>query len=192
MRRRSPCSRTRRPRATPAGGAAVDLRVRGTTVPARIAGTAERVPTVRTGGFAVADAVALTAALDALRPGAGAPGEVWIRARPGTAPEALARTLAARGGVTARTRAAVLEVLRGDPLRRSLDAVLAAAALLALALALLGVGLATRRLVRDGAAELADLEADGTPPSALRRLVALQGAAAALLGLAGGAAWPRS
>jgi ABC-type lipoprotein release transport system permease subunit len=45
-----------------------------------------------------------------------------------------------------------------------------------------------RRLVRDGAAELADLEADGTPPSALRRVVALQGAAMAALGLAGGVA----
>jgi predicted lysophospholipase L1 biosynthesis ABC-type transport system permease subunit len=146
------------------------------------------VPTIRGGAFAVADAGALQAALDALRPGAGAPGELWVRARAGTPPGDLARTLTAGGGVTVRTRAGVLAALRADPLRRSLDGVLAAAAVVALALALVGVALGVGRLVRDGAAELADLEADGTPPSALRRLVAVQGAAIAVLALAGGAA----
>jgi hypothetical protein len=169
-------------------GGTVEIAVAGTSVPARVVGTAARVPTIPSGGFVVADHGALAAALDALRPGAGAARELWVQAAPGTRPRALRRTLASGGQVAVRTRAAVRAGLRADPVRRDLGRVLVAAALVGVALALLGLGLAVRRLVRDGAAELADLEADGTPPSVLRRVVALQGAAMGALGLAGGAA----
>jgi hypothetical protein len=107
---------------------------------------------------------------------------------PGAEPAALARALGRPGGVATRTRAGVLAGLREDPERRGLARVLGGAALVAVALSVLGLGLAVRRVVRDGAAELADLEADGTPPSALRRVVVLQGAAMAALGLTGAAA----
>jgi ABC-type antimicrobial peptide transport system permease subunit len=88
--------------------------------------------------------------------------------------------------VTVRIRAAVRERLESDPLRRGLLGVLTGTGAAAALLALLGVALATARTLRDGAAEHADLEADGLPPGALRRLVGTQGAAMALAGVAGG------
>ena len=52
----------------------------------------------------------------------------------------------------------------------------------ALALAVAGLLLATARRLRDDAAELYDLEAQGTRPATLRRKLRLRGAVLALLG----------
>ena len=63
---------------------------------------------------------------------------------------------------------------------------LGAAALLALALSLVGVALTVAVELRDEAGELFDLETQGMGPAALRRQVRLRAGAVLLVGLVGG------
>ena len=172
-------------------GRRLPLTVDGVSVTARVAGTLERLPgiPVTAAGFVVADAATLTTVLDAGRPGAGNPTELWLavsRAQEARLDTALARPRLA--GLTVTSRRAVERRLRADPLARELVRVLAAAAIVGGALAVAGLLLATAVALRDDAAELYDLEAQGTPPAALRRTLWLRGVLLALLGAAGAVA----
>jgi len=84
------------------------------------------------------------------------------------------------------SRRAVEQKLRSDPLARGSLLVLGAAALLALALSLVGVALTVAVELRDEAGELFDLETQGMGPAALRRQVRLRAGAVLLVGLVGG------
>ncbi len=165
----------------------LELATAGATLPAVVVGVVPRAATVGEDAFVVADSTAVRAALDAVRPGAGAVDELWVQA-PSEAARTLAGNLGRVGGARVVTRARVLDGLTRDPLSRGLLRVLSAGALLALALALLAVGVAVRAIRRDGAAAHADLEADGLPPGALRRIVAIQAAVAGVAGVAAGTA----
>lgn len=168
-------------------GGRFELDVDGTPVPARVVGTARRAVTIAGGPFALADASALRDALDAVQPGRGTVDELWVTAD-GADPAATARALHAVGGGRIQTQAGERRRLAANPTARALRRTLAPAAIAALALALLGVLTAAGATLRDGAAAHADLEADGTGPSALRRLVATQLAAVVVTGVAAAAA----
>ncbi|MFL5844026.1 MAG: hypothetical protein ACJ762_04965, partial [Solirubrobacteraceae bacterium] len=167
----------------------VDLDVLGVRLHARVVGVARRFPTVASGQpFVLADVTAVSAALDAQLPGSGEARELWLAARPGQDERlASAVTTAARAsGLRARTHVAVRRALDAEPLSREVLGALTAAALLAAALSLAGVAVALRRALRDDAAALFDLEAQGLGPRALRAGLRVRGAIVAVVGVAGG------
>ena len=84
------------------------------------------------------------------------------------------------------SRRAVEQELRFDPLARGTLLVLGAAALLALALSLVGLALTVAVELRDEAGELFDLETQGMGPAALRHQVRLRAGAVLVAGLVGG------
>jgi len=158
--------------------ARVDLR-------ARVVGTVERFPGIDGEGL-VADRDLLATAMNASTPGSAEPNDVWLDAPD---PERLGAALAAppfdRLAVT--ERAEVARSLRADPLARAALLTLGAAALVALALALVGLLLGVVADLRDERGELFDLEAQGAAPAALRRQVRLRAGIVAAVGVAGGA-----
>ncbi len=171
------------------GGRHLELDADGVLVPARVVGTLRRFPTVARGGqVIVADSATLRVALDARSPGEGTPRELWVSAGRGGA-SALGRALAplSAEGFAVRTRAATLGALRADPLARALLRALAAVAALAALLAVLGLVLLTGAIVRDDDGELRDLEAQGSGPHELRRIVAGRALVIAVTGTLAGA-----
>jgi hypothetical protein len=170
-----------------AGDAPLAVVVSGVPLAVRVVGTVRRFPTVDAdaGGVLVADTAVVSTALDAARPGAGAPTELWLgSSTPARLQAALDRPPLA--GLESRSRDAVAASLRDDPLAVELLRVLAASALLAAALCLVGLLLATWSTLRDEGAELYDLEAQGIEPSALARSVRLRAALLAAIGAGGG------
>jgi hypothetical protein len=164
-------------------GGALVLDVQGTRVPATVVGVADRFPAAQEQGegFVVADESRLRTALDADVPGSGTPTEVWLAARdPAHLDAALARP-----PFSSLDRASRLVIERGlvsDPLARGIAIALGVAAVLALALALLGFWIALVSELRDERGELFDLEAQGVSPTILRRQ--LKARAALLLAFA--------
>jgi len=77
---------------------------------------------------------------------------------------------------------------RRDPLARGTLLALIGCALVALVLASLGLGLAVRADLRDDRGEHYDLEAQGSPPSLLRRIVRARAVSVSLVGLVAGIA----
>jgi hypothetical protein len=160
------------------------LYVGAASVKARIAATADRFPST-SGDFVVADRSRLETALNAAVPGSALADEAWVSGGPGLGAR-LARD--SPGPVRVASRRAVEQELRSDPLARGSLLVLGVAALVALALALVGLALTVAVDLRDEAGELFDLETQGMGPAALRRQVRLRAGAVLLAGLVGGLA----
>lgn len=158
--------------------ARVDLR-------ARVVGTVERFPGIEGEGL-VADRDLLATAMNASTPGSAEPNEVWLDAPdPARLGTALAAPPFDRLAVT--ERAEVARSLRADPLARAALLTLGAAALVALALALVGLLLGVVADLRDERGELFDLEAQGAAPAGLRRQIRLRAGIVAAVGVVGGA-----
>ena len=166
-------------RATGTGGV-LPLFVGTTRVNVRIAATAQRFPST-IGDFVVADRSQLETALNAAVPGTALANEAWVAGGP-----SLGARLE-RGHVRVTSRRRVESELRSDPLARGSLFVLAAAALAALVLSLVGLALTVAVDLRDEDGELFDLETQGLGPASLRRQVTLRAGAVVLLGLLGGA-----
>ena len=169
-------------------GGSLPLRVSGAVVPVRVAAVVERFPGA-TGDVVVGDRTALQTAINAAAPGAGRANEVWLAHADGRG-AAVAGALARPPlhVVAASTRADLVREARRDPLARGTLAALTAAALLALTLAAAGLALAVRADLRDERGELVDLEAQGVPPSVLRRVVRSRALALSAAGLLAGVA----
>jgi hypothetical protein len=171
--------------AGPHGALSVD--VGSGTLTARVAGVIERMPTVN-GDAVVVDRDLAVTALNATNPGAVAPNEIWLDAGPGQETRMRSDLLAPPfDPLDVSTRAGVIADLRADPLARAALLTLASAALVALALALVGLLLGVVADLRDERGELYDLESQGASPAALRRQVRLRAAIVASAGLIGGA-----
>jgi hypothetical protein len=164
------------------GTATLPLFVGPATVSVRVARTARRFPTT-SGDFAVFDRSHLETALNASVPGSAVADEAWVSGRPGLSSR-LARDPPTPVRITSRR--AVEKELRSDPLARGSLLVLGAAALLALALSLVGLALTVAVELRDESGELFDLETQGMGPAALRHQVRLRAGAVLIAGLVGG------
>ena len=169
-------------------GGRLPLRIAGEQVLARVAAVAHGFPGTR-GDFVVADRGLLGGALNAERPGAAVPGEVWLGVAPGRR-QAVASALARPpfNVLSVESRAALERSLSHDPLARGALLTLLAGALVALALALVGILLGVLSDLRDEHGQLRDLETQGARPATLRRILRFRGAVVALAGLAGGVA----
>lgn len=164
------------------GTATLPLFVGPASVSVRVARTAHRFPTT-SGDFVVFDRSRLETALNASVPGSAVADEAWVSGAPGLAPR-LAHDPPTPIRITSRRT--VEEELRSDPLARGSLLVLGAAALLALALSLVGLALTVAVELRDESGELFDLETQGMGPAALRHQVRLRAGAVLLAGLVGG------
>jgi hypothetical protein len=163
-------------------GGGLPLRLGGERVPVRVAGVVQRFPGTR-GEAVVGDVAALSSAVDARVPGAGRPDEVWLDVPPRSASlvtERLARP--PFNALESVSRRALIEEARRDPIGRGTLLALAAAAIVALTLAVLGLVLAVRAELRDEAGDLYALESQGASPSLLRRVVRVRALATALAG----------
>jgi hypothetical protein len=149
-------------------GGRIALSVDGLPVSARVVGVLQRFPTLATdaAGFVVADEATLASALDAQRPGAGRPDELWMA----TTRTARLRAALERGPLSqlnSSFRADVEHRLLAAPVARAVLGTLIAATVLSGALAVLGLLLAMFGAARDERIER-DLEAQGIGPRALR------------------------
>ena len=84
------------------------------------------------------------------------------------------------------SRQAIEHALASDPLARGIELTLAAAGLVAVALALVGLWVSAASDLRDEQGELYDLEADGVAPAALRTQLRVRAAVLVAVGLVGG------
>jgi hypothetical protein len=141
----------------------------------RVAGVAERFPTVA-GEFALVDERALAVALDTVRPGAAVVNEVWLDAGSGAARGRLAQALTRPpfDVLAVSAREPFADDLRTEPLARGTTLILISAAAVSILLALIGLALLVAADLRDEEGELFDLEAQGASPALLRRHTALR------------------
>ena len=154
------------------------------SVNVQIAATARLFPSL-SGDFVVADRSRLETAFNAAVPGSALANEAWVAGGPG-----LAASLADAAPVPVRvtSRRAREAELRDDPLARGSLLVLAAAAVAALALSLVGLALTIAVDLRDEAGELFDLETQGLGPAGLRRHLRLRALSVLAAGILGGLA----
>jgi hypothetical protein len=170
-----------------APGGLLTVQVGSVKLHARVVATASRFPTEREAPFLIADQESLATALAADSAADALPSELWL-----AVPErAAARVGQALGrppysALDVTSRRAVERSLRDDPLARGLVLALAAGAALALLLALAGLLLAVTSDLRDEKGTLADLEAQGLAPGALRLHMRLRAAMLVAAGLVGG------
>ncbi|HSD78217.1 MAG TPA: hypothetical protein VLA98_12465, partial [Solirubrobacteraceae bacterium] len=156
----------------------------------RVAAVARRFPGIpqsETSDFVVADRRALESALNTSTPGSGFTTELWLDTTP--ARRAAVEAKLRKPPFTAldvSSRSRLESSLRREPVARAALAMLETAALTAVALALLALVLGAVSERRDEAAELFDLEAQGIPPSSLRRQLRLRAALAGVAGALGG------
>jgi hypothetical protein len=150
-----------------------------------VAGTAQRFPGV-TGDFAVADAGLLESALNSTLPGSGTVNELWLNAPEGGRALGAALRSGPFSALDLQSQAAREQALRADPLARGTLLTLVAAAVIALALGIVGLLLGVVSDLRDERGELFDLEAQGAAPALLRRQARLRAAVVASVGIAGG------
>lgn len=162
------------------------IAIEGEQVQARIVGVVRRFPSI-VGDAVVADRETAATVLDTRSPGLGTTDELWLDVPSARVAETeLALSRSPFDPLTVQSRAATLEELRADPLARGALLTLAGTAAVALALALLGLLLATVGDVRDDRGELFDLEAQGAAPSTIRAHLRLRAALVAAFGLLGG------
>jgi hypothetical protein len=144
----------------------VTLNLRGKQLLVRIVGRARLFPTItaRPSSFLVLDYDTLFAVMNADQPGLALPTEAWFfdPQSPGFAanlgrPPFRLRRLVGAAPIEAR--------LHGDPLAAGTRSVLAVAALVAAALALIGLLLAARSALASERLQLAEYEALGVPPA---------------------------
>jgi len=167
------------------------VNVAGQGILFRAVAVARRFPSATsqdTTDFVVADRDALVTVLNAAQPGAGFPTELWLDP-PASRRAALAERLRRPpfDVLSVASRAGLERRLRTDPVSQAAVAMLEAAALTALVLALIGLGLGIVAERRDDAAELFDLEAQGLAPPSLRRQLGLRSLLVAGGGVVGGA-----
>lgn len=170
----------------------LELHVGGGSVPLRVVGGATWAPTMTdpVPRFVIVPLDPFLVALASAVPGAGRPSEMWISA---PTPERLAEVrddlarlpfrfaeLTARGDVVAARS--------GDPLSQAIVWALVAAAIAGLGLSVSGLALGAVTDLRDERGELADLEVQGVPPSALRWHALARTAWLAIAGALGGCA----
>jgi hypothetical protein len=167
-------------------GGTLALSVGGGQVPVRIAAVSDRFPGTE-GEAIVGDVDALETAVDTQVPGAGRTNEIWLSVPPGEV-ERTAAVLARApfSGVEVVSRAALVAEARNDPLGHGTLLALAAAALVALLLAALGLALMVISDLRDDRGDLYDLEAQGVPPTELRRVVRVRAFLVAVAGAVAG------
>jgi hypothetical protein len=174
--------------ATPAVAALGDvfsLTVNGAPLTVQVVGTVPLVPSVA-GDAIVADRDRVATALNAARPGALVPSEVWVLHANADAAALLQQDPFRQLAVT--SHAARLHELRADPLARGTLAILSATALAAVVLALVGLLLTVVTDLRDESGELFDLQAQGMTIRELRRYLRVRAALVGLAGVAGGVA----
>jgi hypothetical protein len=171
---------------------ALDLHLGSGLVPARVVGVAERAPTIvdTRPRFAIVSLDPFLIALASAVPAAGRPSEMWITAPTAERLDDVREVLADRpfrfAEVTARSD--LVAERAGDPLSQAIVWALVAAALAGLVLSVGGLVMGAITDLRDERGELADLEAQGVPPSALRwhaltrtAILAIGGALAGLM-----------
>lgn len=167
-------------------GGILPLTINDAPVVGQVVATARRIPTV-TGDAVLADEATMSTALDAASPGAGLVDEVWLQPHDSQlAAVALRRPPFDTLSIT--SHAATLDRLRSEPLARGTLITLAAAAIAALVLALMGLVLGVVADLRDERGELFDLESQGAAPSTLRAHLQLRAALVAAVGVIGGIA----
>ncbi len=171
-------------------GGIVPLDFGTVTLEGRVVAVATRFPTTQDtpGTFVVADEQSLATRLDAGDPGLGRPTEVWLGGHGGAQSAALLAALARPPFDTLQvtSRQAIEHALASDPLARGIELTLAAAGLVAVALALVGLWVSAASDLRDEQGELYDLEADGVAPAALRTQLRVRAAVLVAVGLVGG------
>jgi hypothetical protein len=165
----------------------VTLALPGKAIEARVVVTANLFPSIvaRRSAFVVVDYDTLFAAMNADRPGLLAPSEAWFfdRQRPGFAAAVDAPSFRVERVVSEQ---ALETQTLGDPLAAGTRSMLTVTAVLAAALALIGLVLAARSTIAAERLQLAEYEALGVPRSALRRSAQLRLIVLSLLGLAAG------
>jgi hypothetical protein len=149
-----------------------DLHMGNAAIPLRVVGVAERAPTVVDPAprFAIVPLEPFLVAVSSAVPGSGRPNEMWISA---PNPDRLAEIRTALGHPPFRfaevtSRADLVAERAGDPLSQAIIWALLVAAVAGLTLSVGGLVLGAVTDLRDERGELADLEAQGVPPSALR------------------------
>lgn len=150
----------------------LDLHVGSGTIPIRVVGTADRVPTVVSDDprFVIVPLDPFIVAVASAVPGSGRPSEMWVSVpdpqRQADVRAALAKPPFRFAQVAARSD--LIAAQAADPLSQAIvwAQVVAALAGLTLSIGALVMGAVTD--LRDERGELADLEAQGVPPSALR------------------------
>jgi hypothetical protein len=169
-------------------GGLLPLQIAGERITVRVVATVRRFPGVD-GEAVIGDGRALAAAVNLERPGGARENEVWLRLRDPRRAADVDRALAAKpfNVLTIESRRALEADARRDPIAHGTLLALAVAALVALGLALAGILLTVLGDLRDERGELFDLEAQGAPPSLLRRIVRLRALTVAAAGLAAGA-----
>jgi hypothetical protein len=154
----------------------IALRAYNSVIPARIVATTRNFPSVE-GDMVVADRASFLTVANTLEPGVATASEVWLQHSP------------KRGlPLAVDSQHAHERELTGDPLARGSIALLAITALVALALAAVGLLLTVVGDLRDDDGALDDLRAQGAGPRELRRHVLLRALVVGALGLAGGIA----
>lgn len=165
-------------------GDLVPLEVGNHVVPGQVVATTRYVPSV-TGDAVVADPATWLEAANTAEPGSTTASEIWLHPRPGAAAR-LAEAPYSSLAVTSQHATAA--ALREDPLARGSVTLLLATAVVALALAAVGIVLTVVGDVHDEGGVLLDLSALGMTPAGLRRHVLLRAGVLAAVGLALGVA----
>jgi hypothetical protein len=174
-----------------ATGGRLTLDFGGATVPALVVGVGRRFPDSESAGegFVIADESRLSTALDSQLPGTGTPGELWL-----SVPAASATRVEEELGrppfssLSLASRRDIESSLAADPLARGIELTLAAAAIVALLLALVGIGVALVSELRDERGDLVDLESQGVSPETLRKQFRWRAALVVALGALAGIA----
>jgi ABC-type antimicrobial peptide transport system permease subunit len=151
---------------------------------AKVVGTVRHFPSI-TGNAVVADLGWLSTALDSRQPGTGPANEVWLDA---SAAAAGRLVQAPFDKLAVASQRSLDDSLRSDPLARGSLAILGGTAVVALALALLGLLLTVASDRSDESGELFDLETQGASERDLRRHLRLRAGMLGVLGTLGGIA----
>jgi FtsX-like permease family len=165
-------------------GGILPLDIGGTSIVGKVVATMKRMPTV-SGDVVLADGPTVSNALDSAAPGRGVTNELWLDAPSEERLDAALRSPPFTA-LDVMTHDALLADLRSEPLARGTLITLAGAALVALALALVGLLLGVVSDLRDERGELFDLEAQGAEPKTLRQHLRLRSGVVAAFGLVGG------
>lgn len=168
-------------------GSTLPLRVGGELIDVEIGGIVSRFPGIR-GEAVVGNLDALKTAIDTEAPGSASVNELWLDIGASEGPRVSA-ALAKRpfSALRVTSRDAVEKDARRDPLGHGTLVALVASAAVSLLLAIIGLALAVRADLRDERGELVELEAQGTSPTLLLRVVRVRALLVLAFGLVGGA-----
>ena len=150
----------------------LDLHVGSGIIPVRVVGTADRVPTVvdPEPRFVIVPYDPFIVAVASAVPGSGRPSEMWL-AVPDAQRQAEVRAALAKPPfrfAQVASRSDLIAQSAGDPLTQAIVWAQVVAALAGLTLSVGALLMGAMTDLRDERGELADLEAQGVPPSSLR------------------------